>query len=552
MHEISHARFLRSLNALHNGQVVTARAGLGDQTREQLLTHSTKLTPGDDPLAGLPKEAQLLWRELDLLVEPDAPNPWEDPPAPATLEEVRAIQVALFQHFGAIFGAIAGMEHTTCTMTADELSVLARSRESRADVRDAVQSAVEELADFYFQRGPSMRKHSMQLGGLKALIDKGPSFEANVIAGIRKLSLYVDTQLLPDPLAPAVIEAAQVGSIKGWHMLAIALRRILQLEPLVTTELSSLPVLLFPSRQAFVRTYPTSANLEVPQLWVQGVGIALGVQEATQRRLEFQMECEPDVAITRLLRCGILPNYGMNPDTMSGQCERHMRYQWSRSPQFSRRGYGEYIWALIRTRFTTQYGYFEELQATGAHPVTSSPYGNRMLDIWNQFHVDTVAMMAANKAAAPTVDAFSRSAFKGLTNATVPQLVELLKLGENAKFREQLGSFTVDLARTSSQERLLQAAHLQSKINGLIKEHDIALEATVALYNRSLASVGGKLAVAAVSLTTSLPFLSTLPWLGKGAADFAKNKFEHRRAVDKTKRSLIAVIASGTTSVEDL
>ena len=553
MHQVPNARFERALHALNSGSIVVGGPGGPRSPLEALVARGALLRPGADPLAGLPDEAQLLWREIDILLDPDAPNPWEEAPFPASADVIGNTQVELFRHFGALFGAIAGMEHTTCTLQANALSILVAERESKSHVRDAVQSAIEDLADFYFHRGPAMRQHCMQLGGMKTLIDKGPGFERTVIAGIRKLCLYVDSQLLPDPFAPFAIESAQRGTSSGWSQLVIALRRMLQLEPLVAARLPTPPLLLFPSRQAFKRTHPSGVNTDVPQLWVQGVGIALGVPEPTQRRIELKIELEPDVAITKLLRAGILPNYGIDPDTMPGQCERNMRYQWSRSPQFSQRDYAVYVWALIRTTFVTQYCYFEELQAMAAHPVASSPYANRLLNLWNQFNADTVAMMASSKEAAPAVAALSHSPFKGLTNATVAQLVELLKQGENAKFREQLGSFTVDLAKTSAEERSLQASHLQARIQTLIQEYNREFDATFQRLNKSLLPVGATLGLAAVGLIGGLaPFISTLPWLQKSIEKYAKGKYEQRQALAKAQHSLVAVIASDTTTVVDL
>lgn len=104
---------------------------------------------------------------------------------------------------------------------------------------------MDELAAFYGRYRMSLFQHAKQLGGVKLVTGGQRRFGPSALQGIRISGLYVDTQLIPDPVYPYL-----VGDLhqNAKHLqLALSLSELLKLTPLVDAHLPVPPVFVFPS-----------------------------------------------------------------------------------------------------------------------------------------------------------------------------------------------------------------------------------------------------------------------------------------------------------------
>jgi hypothetical protein len=120
-----------------------------------------------------------------------------------------------------------------------------RSLGSRAtDVQKAFEWAEPELNRLYRTVVPY--HHAAELGGIKAVMGGGAHFRTTQLAAAKRMVLYTDTVLIPDPIF-AMIEAERPE--ERFHSVQILQEMffLLRLKPLVDADLGVPPVVVFPS-----------------------------------------------------------------------------------------------------------------------------------------------------------------------------------------------------------------------------------------------------------------------------------------------------------------
>lgn len=180
-------------------------------------------------------------------------------------------QAELFRLFARLYIALTGEQPQTAhTDQRIKKLMMDRVHNEPAVFERMVVDAMDELAAFYGRYRMSLFQHAKQLGGVKLVTGGQRRFGPSALQGIRISGLYVDTQLVPDPVYPYL-----VGDLhqNAKHLqLALSLSELLKLTPLVEAHLPVPPVFVFPSFEEELEQNDAWAKAGIENLAVQLIG----------------------------------------------------------------------------------------------------------------------------------------------------------------------------------------------------------------------------------------------------------------------------------------
>lgn len=516
MADASSAELLQVCDALRDGAIQPYPKAAQDA--EELRRHGEALRAGpagshvhQNPLRGLSVQAQRFFYEARLFLNDEFPG--AGPPASRPARE--DAQCELFALFGAVFGALTGYEHRSCTQGEAELNALVTERMGRAGTVSAVRAALSALALFYLRRGAELREHCAQLGGIKVLIDPGAGFERPVIRRIRCLGLYVDTHLLPDPFT----DAAFAAHLEGWlpdGRLAVALRRMLQLEPLVEARLAVPPLMLFPNRQPHWRVLLPHMPEMTTSLKTRAVARVLGVSEAEPGAIERAIALAPHEYARGLFTSGLLPCNGFDPQTQLNLCMTALKMARRSVPQFAGRSAEAIMHVELTTTLHQQVLYYRQLRAYGAHPSACDGRSAQLQRLFNGLP-NTPTPVGNCQTASIVIRTMQIDGLVGVTNASVPLLADLLRRQEHQRFRARLNDIAGELKAAQEVSQARAAQVFNHEVATLVADHEAAAialqDATLRRAAPLLAGLTGSLIVGYVPELSAFmaPYLSSAP-----------------------------------------
>ena len=162
---------------------------------------ATRLSPGQllDP-KNVSREALALIRLGGMAVRAIQRDAAESRREPIDIADS---QVELFRLFDRAFTAFVGCSFQRVRTDLDiKGRVLDRIKNHHAKVADEFNEAAGELSEFYHRHGSAIYGHARTLGGLKLVLGGQRTFGPSALAGVQKMGLYVDTQLIADPIHP--------------------------------------------------------------------------------------------------------------------------------------------------------------------------------------------------------------------------------------------------------------------------------------------------------------------------------------------------------------
>jgi hypothetical protein len=135
-------------------------------------------------------------------------------------------------------------------------------------------SVADRLADFYRTNWNALFDAAKSIGGVKLVLGGGSGFGVTQQAAVRKMLLYCDSVLVPDPVA-RFLEADRFDQAVPLQM-AQSAYQLLQLRPLVQVEMPSLPLLLFPSLERTLEDGDARTRAGIERLTVSVVNASCG------------------------------------------------------------------------------------------------------------------------------------------------------------------------------------------------------------------------------------------------------------------------------------
>jgi|SRR5579859_301951 len=433
--------------------------------------------------------------------------------------------------------------------------LLDRLRHDHDSFARAINAAADELADFYRAHTHTLMDAAKSIGGVKLVLGGGSGFGRTQQAAVRKMLLYCDSVLIPDPVA-RFFEADRFDQAIHLQMAQDAYQ-LLQLRPLVSADLATQPVLVFPSLERALEDQDRITQNGIERLTVTVVNASCGADLASLADVfsytrSHEQEFLAGAAHARLL---VAPGEQVADAADPGRMiEKYVQgLQGRRDPKYLERLQKEprgVIGALMLSeRLSRQFHLLDNARAFAAQPMLTIPAQWHYYELAARAEMEELVNDRVMSAGAfTTLRSIQDPGLKWLGDIPADVLAELLQRGENREFRRRLKQFTEQLHSVAPQDLEATTKEVMVGINALIAEHqreigDIQARYAPKFKNTLIAGVVS----AAAFLPTLAPLVgSVVPLLAGGgvATAYVRDKLQERAERQKARSSLLGVLAA--------
>lgn len=418
-----------------------------------------------------------------------------------------------------------------------------------ARAQGAYRWAARSLPEFYNKHKTDNLSAGRTLGGVKLVLGGSSRFGVAHLDTVKKMLLYADTVLIPDPILPWLETERQEERFKRVLLLETA-HQLLHLKPLVDVDLPYPAVLVFPSWEKSLEERDAQTWDGIKRLVVSFLSHYLGIPFGDLREIfeyvaqhESEFLCEvnkkglfvaPEGTIGSPLK-GALTAYRANVRKWkSGEYLSH----------FEKLTDGGAVLNGLMERLGPQYHLLENAEVLGAQPMISVPAQCHYYALCAQlFEARLTERQLLDKTTVAAIRGLNTPQLKWLSTVPVQSLVELRQANENEPFRRKLEEFIGCLHSASLEDLNLVVAQVGRGISSLLGEYRKTLREIDSKYSakhaKTIAVLGA--ATAAALVPSLAPFLGA-PALA-GVVKYAHDKIDESRERRAVAKSMMGVLA---------
>jgi hypothetical protein len=430
-----------------------------------------------------------------------------------------------------------------------------RLRYDSESFRQEVNDVADRLQEFYQQNTNAMFDAAKAIGGVKLVLGGGSGFGDSHEAAVRKMLLYCDAVLIPDPIA-RFFEADRFDQAIDLQMAQDA-HRLLKLRPLVFAELNNPALLVFPSLERLLEDHDVATQTGIEHLIVTVVndscGVSLGsLADVFSYARKREQEFFAGAAGARLL---IAPGAEIAD---AGDPKRMVEVylqglQGRRDPDYLAKLQAERAGVigatLLSERLSRQFHLLDNARSFGGQPILTAPAQWHYYELAARAEVEQlVRENVISSAAFTTLRSIQDPKLNWLGDIPADLIAELLQKGENREFRSRLQGFTQQLHSVVPAELESTTREVIFGINALIAAHQ---QEILAIQRRYAPKYKNTLLMGIVSAVCFLPALAPLtgpvvPLLAGGgvAVNYVREKLQERADKRQARSSLLGVLAA--------
>jgi hypothetical protein len=420
-------------------------------------------------------------------------------------------------------------------------------------VPDAFRYVWDKLPQFYESDKVGAFEEAKKAAGLKFVLGGSSRFGKTHFDSVRKMLLYADTILVPDPILPWM--EAPRDDERFQHVLQIqAAFSLLHLKPIVDAEIPYPALIVFPSYEK---------TLEIRDAKTQGFinNFLVGVLSSKLGR-EFNEITEIGTFATHkpeeFLRAVESQRLFVGPGCAPGRplAEQLKEYReaiadWrsvGHQGQIAAYSDSQLVFQGIVERLIPQFHLLENADELNANP---------MLCIPSQWHYYTTCTTAfeerlrkqglLEEKTIASARAINQPNLSWLGNIPMKDLVRLREGNENESFRKRLGNLTSQLHKASLQDIEKVTNEVSKDLSALLTEHSKGIRQQAAEFQTKykIAALGAFATLAAVLVPTLAPF--GIPSAAAVALGYAATKIDEVAKRKQQARSLVGVLAAAKT-----
>ena len=318
-----------------------------------------------------------------------------------------------------------------------------RSLSSRATaVQEAFEWAEPQLNKIY--RTVEPYRHAAELGGIKAVMGGGAHFRATQFAAAKRMVLYTDTVLIPDPIF-ALIESPRPEERFRSIRILQEMFFMLRLKPLVDADLGVPPVVVFPSFDRLLQQHDQTSREKLTEFVGSTLGVLLNlpltcIEDAVAFATKHPEEFLEAVRAKQLL---VAPG-GPIGEPLDEALRRYISEigEW-RTPSYmsfvNSLSDAQKVCNALLERFEPQFHLIDNAIGMRAQPLLSVEQQAYYFKLSAKARNDSLERESTISAATrASIDALATQQFEWLSNATIEALVEMRLNNENGQFRKRL------------------------------------------------------------------------------------------------------------------
>ncbi len=414
------------------------------------------------------------------------------------------------------------------------------------------------LIDFYSRHKTAAFQSAHEIGGMKLVLGGSSQFTDTHLQAVRKMLLYADTILIPDPILPWIEVEREEEKFPHANLLQNVFI-LLHLKPLVDVNLSYPAIIVFPSYEKTLETKDNETKQGIDRLVLNFFSYYTGnrfesIKDILNYACTYEKEFMQQVEKNRLF----VPPDGVAGTNITKAIEDYRQYikTW-RSEQHAKTYLGLPDGALVMNgiseRLAPQWHLLENADELHAQPMlclnahwhyytlSASMYQGRLLES-NLLKPETVN----------TLCALSGRQFEWLGNIPIEILAKLREQNENEEFRKTLSSFTSQLNKCAIDDIDRVTSEVCRGIASLLSEHKKRVKEIsdkyALLYKKTL--VSSWVTLAATFVPALAPFVGLMYSLSSAiAGKYVWDKVDERKEKKKLSHSLMGVLASAKENI---
>ena len=428
---------------------------------------------------------------------------------------------------------------------------------SRAtDVQKAFEWAKPELNKVYRTLKPY--HHAAELGGIKAVMGGGAHFRMTQFAAAKRMVLYTDTVLIPDPIF-ALIEAERPEERFRSIRILEEMFYILRLKPLVVADLGVPPVVVFPSFDRLLQQHDQTSREKLTEFVGGTLGVLLNlpltcIEDAVAFATAHPEEFLEAVNVKRLL---VAPG-GPIGEPLDEALRRYIDEigEW-RTPSYmsfmSSLSDAQKVCNALLERFEPQFHLIDNAIGLRAQPLLSVEQQAYYFKLSAKARNDSLERGSTISATTrASIDALATRRFEWLSNASIDALVEMRLNNENEQFRKRLAESTSILRDADFEDTDRVAAEVASGIGGLLNDYRSEAKRLEDKYRRKYTGLAGAswLSLGAFLIPYLAPLVAAVPGLSL-AGKYAMTKIEEMGERKDLANSLVGILANAQNDQEE-
>jgi hypothetical protein len=423
---------------------------------------------------------------------------------------------------------------------------------------DAFNFVYSALPDFYDKHGKESFTNAGTIGGLKFVIGGQSRFTLSHLDSVRRVALYTDTILIPDPILPWLEVPRTEERFREVEFLQAAFN-LLQLKPLADVDLAYPAILVFPSWEKTLENRDRQTQAHIESLTCGVLSREVGRKfESLGQLFAYAKEHENEfLGAIEQRRIFIGPG-GSPGQSLAENVElyrQHMK-EW-RTDQFladaAMLSTGELVARGLAERIAPQSHLLENAEELAANPMLCleqhwfyyklcTGYFEQRLKDRGLLSNETIA----------DVRAINQPQLEWLGNIPIESLAQLRLNNENEEFRSHIRGFTKALNEAELGDLDRVTAEVSRGIASLLMGHQKRVRQIDEEYRKRYkkTALATWVSAAALMIPSLAPFLPALS-AGTAALKYLSDKIDERNARKEHAKSLLGVLAAASDTQND-
>jgi hypothetical protein len=432
-------------------------------------------------------------------------------------------------------------------------------RERLPQVQHAFDWALPRLFEHYGRQKTDLFKTAQEQGGLKVVLGGSSHFGKTQLNTVRRLILYADTVLIPDPVF-SLLEAKR-PDLRFQHVqLLETIFFLLRLKPVVDADLGYPPLILFPSYERLLAVNDPVTRSRMDRFQAGMFSQFLSRQFSSVEELIQYVESEGQAFINTVAarRLFVAPG-GPIDEPLDLALERYRSEikQWRTEEYVARLEAlpkSSLLCNAILERLEPQYHLIENATEMRAQPLLSVEQQAYYFHLCASATEDLLQRLDfISPRTRSTIEALGKKSFEWLSNVPIGALVEMRVNNENEKFRERLSKATSELNDAGLADLDRVANEISHGIGSLLNEHRQSARKLEEKYKPKFVGMAAKgwATVGALLMPYLTPLIATVSGLGLGGS-YLQAKLEQRAERRELASSLIGVLATAASADENI
>lgn len=477
------------------------------------------------------------------------------------MKKIIELQREYFSLLDEFFHRATGEGATQFACSTDEFAERVRRDAHRLapNASDAFQWFYSEISSFYEKIRTTTFLQGKEIGGLKYVMGGASRFTETHFNSVRKVLLYADTILIPDPILPWIESRRSEEQFRDVLLLQEAFS-LLRIKPIIDANIAYPAIHVFQSYEKSLQERDQETINGIFNLTSGVVGCYLNHDFESFKELHEFIKRYPEdyLAGVEQHNLFVAPGQEVIGKTLQVQLAEYMneRSKWQTDAYVNRLkklSPVELVTNGMIERFTHQYHLMENAEELSANPMVSIPQQ------WHYFELCAHAIEhrlvdrgVMSEEAVRTIRALEVPGLAWLGDINVTDLVHLREANENEKFRKHLTNYIDELRGASASDLDKVAAQISRAIASLIAEHKNEVTAIQRKYKRSHTQTA--VTAWATAAATFSPILG--PFAGTAAAPLAVlgkytwDKYNEIQDLKHASRSLMGIFARAERDVQ--